>query len=154
MDNEARPTDCDDRLYNVRPVLNSFVTKFEDVYVPEQQILLDEGMIAWKQRLIFRVYMPDKLDRYVIKAYLVSESKSGYICSMEVHTGKSQPVKDLVLQLLGEQLFSKGYHLYQDSDYNSVELSEMPLGKNTYVCGTLRLNRGVSKETREKYKVH
>jgi hypothetical protein len=75
MDNEARPADCDDRLYNVRPVLNSLVTKFEDVYVPEQQILIDEGMIAWKQRLIFRVYMPDKLDRYVIKAYLVQSPR-------------------------------------------------------------------------------
>jgi hypothetical protein len=36
----------------------------------------DEVMIAWKGRLIFKVYLP-KSDRRVIKAYLLSESSSG-----------------------------------------------------------------------------
>ena len=37
----------------------------------------DEAMIAWKGRLIFEVYVPNKPDRRGIKAYLISESKSG-----------------------------------------------------------------------------
>jgi hypothetical protein len=53
----------------------------------------DKGMMAWKDQPIFKVYMPNNPDRYGIKAYLVSESKSGYICNMKVYTGKSQPVK-------------------------------------------------------------
>jgi len=36
----------------------------------------DEAMTALKGQIIFEVYMPDTPDRYGIKAYLVSESKS------------------------------------------------------------------------------
>jgi hypothetical protein len=43
-----------------------------------------------------------------MKAYLVCESKSGYVWNMEVYTGKSQPVKYMVLELLGAQLLNKG----------------------------------------------
>ena len=72
-DNEARSTDCDDRLYKVRPVLTFLVNKFQQVYVPEQ-ISIDEVMTVWKGRLIPKVYscMPDKPDRCGIKACLVS----------------------------------------------------------------------------------
>jgi len=48
----------------------------------------DEALIPWKDQLIFKVYVPDKPDSYGIKPYLVSESKSGYICNMEPYTGK------------------------------------------------------------------
>jgi hypothetical protein len=44
----------------VKPVLNFLVRKFQQVYVPEKQITIDEGMIAWNNQLIFTVYMPDK----------------------------------------------------------------------------------------------
>jgi len=55
--------------------------------------LRDESMTAWKGWLIFKVYIPNKPDRYGIKAYLVSESKSGYICNLEVYAGKSPSVR-------------------------------------------------------------
>jgi S-adenosylmethionine/arginine decarboxylase-like enzyme len=48
---------------------------------------------------------------------------------MEVYTGKSQPARNLVLELLGAQLLNKVYHLYQDNYYNSVKLSEILLEK-------------------------
>jgi len=50
-------------------------------------------MIAWKGWLISKVYIPNKPDKYGIKAYLVFETKSDYICNLEVHTGKSQSVR-------------------------------------------------------------
>jgi hypothetical protein len=59
------------------------------------------GIIVWKGRLIFKVYMPEKPDKEGNNAYLVSESKSGYMCNKEVYTGKSRPVKNLVFELLG-----------------------------------------------------
>jgi hypothetical protein len=59
------------------------------------------GIIVWKGRLMFEVYMPEKPDKEGSNAYLVSESKSGYMCNNEVYTGKSRPVKNLVFELLG-----------------------------------------------------
>ena len=48
-------------------------------YVPEKQVSVGEGMNVSKGQLIFKVYVPDKPDRYSVKAYLVSECNSGYI---------------------------------------------------------------------------
>jgi hypothetical protein len=84
-DNEVRPTDCEDRLYKVRSVLTSLVSTFQQVYVPEKQISIDEGMIAWKGCLIVNVYMPNKPGRCGIKACLVSEYGSGYIHTTQVY---------------------------------------------------------------------
>jgi len=36
-------------------------------------------MIVSKGQLIFKVYVPNNLDRYGMKAYLVSEGNSGYM---------------------------------------------------------------------------
>ena len=49
----------------------------------------DDAMIAWKGRLIFEVYMPSKPNRRGVKAYLISESKSGsyvvWMCILPNH---------------------------------------------------------------------
>jgi hypothetical protein len=50
----------------------------------------DEEMTAWKVPVILQVHVPEKPDKYGIKAYLDSKSKSGYIYyNMDVSTGKS-----------------------------------------------------------------
>jgi hypothetical protein len=77
------------QLIVTRPVLSFLLSKFKQVYDPEKQIPIGEGMIVLEDQLIFKVHMPDKPGRYDIKACLVLESKSGYICNMEVYAGKS-----------------------------------------------------------------
>jgi hypothetical protein len=59
---------------------------------------VDEGMTAWKDWFIFKVYMSAKPHRYGIKDYLICESQSGYICNMEVCTWMSHSVKNLVFR--------------------------------------------------------
>jgi hypothetical protein len=46
-------------------------------------------VIAWKDRLVFGVYMSDNTGRYGINTCLVSGFKSGYINNMEVYIDKS-----------------------------------------------------------------
>jgi hypothetical protein len=43
-DNEER--NVDDRLYKVRPLLDHFCELFGTVYIPNQSLALDEGMLA------------------------------------------------------------------------------------------------------------
>ena len=62
---------------------------------------IDEGMTAWKDWLIFQVYVCATPHRYVIKDYLICESQSGYMCNMEVYIGMSQSVKNLVFRTPG-----------------------------------------------------
>ena len=57
-DNEKRSPMCDDPLYKVRPIIDHFVAKFQEMYNPHENISIDEGMLSWRVRLGFRVYNP------------------------------------------------------------------------------------------------
>ena len=50
-------------------------------------------------------------------------------------------MQDIVMNLLGD-LVDKGYTLYMDNYYNSVELCGELLRRKTHTVGMLRKNRG------------
>ncbi len=50
--------------------------KFRDLYMLEDHISFDEGMLSWRGRLSFRVYMNNKPIKYGIKSYILADSHS------------------------------------------------------------------------------
>lgn len=56
-----------DRLYKVRPVVEYLVSKFKSVYIPEEHISIDEELLLWKGRLVFKQDIPLKRARFGIK---------------------------------------------------------------------------------------
>ena len=39
----ARGQPANDPLFKIRPVIDTFITKFQDVYTPEEQMTIDEA---------------------------------------------------------------------------------------------------------------
>ncbi|XP_069182972.1 piggyBac transposable element-derived protein 4-like [Procambarus clarkii] len=107
--------------------------------------------MAWRGRLSFKVYNPIKPEKYGVKQYMLVESISGYIYDFEVYCGIGKTVIETVTGLI-EPLMDKGYHLYMDNYYNSVNLSETLRERKVYTCGTIRLPRGTPKELQLKAK--
>ena len=146
-----------DPLFKVRPFLDMCVTKFRTVYAPKRDLSFDEGCCPFKGRLKFRVYNPAKPNKFHIKIYQVNESSSGYVVGMEIYCGKNGPTAansavlldpkagkttKLVVGLLQSvNLLHKGYHVYMDNYYSSVELYEELYYFETYACGTVRKDR-------------
>ena len=64
-----------DQLYKVRLVLNATLENSQRCYSPNKHIAIDEGMIAFKDRLSFRQYMPAKPTKYGIKVWMAVDSK-------------------------------------------------------------------------------
>lgn len=96
----------------------------------------------------FRQYIPSKRARYGIKAYVLSESESGYVYEHNIYVGQEQEnaaaaglsiTENIVLRLM-RSLLNFGYRLWMDNYYNSPSLARL-LALGTYVCGTLRSNR-------------
>jgi hypothetical protein len=141
----------EDRLYKIRPILDTVVNNFKSNYIPEREISLDEGMLCWRGHLHFHVYNLGKITKYGILVRMVCESMSGYICNMQIYDGKCGPLTETVGILL-EPYEEKGYHLYQDNYFNSVRLAEELLQKSIRVCGTIRVNRGLPKDMIEEAK--
>jgi hypothetical protein len=140
-----------DKLYKVRPVIDYLVNKFKSVYMPEQNISINEELLLWKGKLAFKQYIPLKRSRFGIKLFSLCEN-SGYLWNSSVYLGKEVYNEDrnipqrlgksvtIVIQLL-DSLMNKGYHLYVDNWYTGQELFNFLRANNTLACGTARKNR-------------
>lgn len=140
--NEPKP---DDRLFKIKPVINYFNNKMRQIYYPGKNLSLDESMVLWRGRLIFRQYIANKRHKYGIKLYMLIEP-SGLILNFVVYTGQFDEFRGkghagkVVLYLLKDFL-NKGQSVYMDNYYNSCELAQELLDKDTYYTGTLRYDR-------------
>ncbi|XP_033730088.1 piggyBac transposable element-derived protein 4-like, partial [Pecten maximus] len=97
-----------------------------------------------------RQYIPSKAAKFDINFWMLCEAATGYVLQMNVYRGRHfDPTPrgelqgtNVVLSLLRDSsLFNKGYHVFCDSFFTSINLASNPLAHNTYVTGTLRKNR-------------
>ena len=154
-----------DRLYKIRPVIDHLFEKFQSVYEPRRSICVDESLLLWKGRLLFRQYIPLKRAQFGIKVYLCCESdggmkgSGGYCYRFKVYAGKDDPVNEIrpvipddahhlsiseqMVVFLIAPLLDKGYHVYTDNWYTSLRLYLYLREKQTLACGTIRSNRGI-----------
>ena len=86
----------EDRLIKVRPLIDFFLRKFNEVYTPDKQLSVDEGILAFKGRLSFKVYNKDKPNKYGIKLYILAESLTGYVSNYNVYVGYSQTSRQFI----------------------------------------------------------
>jgi hypothetical protein len=139
-----------DRLSKVRNVLEKFVNNYQSVYTPGMKICVDESLIPWRERLIFRQYIPNKRHRYGIKVFKLCTDK-GYTYNLSVYCGKSKEkdkdVSETVVMDLTKGLLDNGRTLYTDNYYTSIPLAYRLKHRKTDLVGTLRTNRKyISKE--------
>jgi hypothetical protein len=147
-----------DRLYKIRALITQLNTKFEEVYIPSEYISLDESLLIWKGRLLFKQYVPMKRARYGIKQSVVAED-TGYVYRIKVYTGKEDQeatifgnyelsneteaktkTDKLVIYMLSGML-NKGYKLFVDNYYSSQKLFTFLHNHGTNACGTIAKNR-------------
>lgn len=135
------------KIYSIYAML---MQKFKAVYIPNQEISIDESLIAHKGLLGFKQYtIPKK--RFGIKLFNLCESESGYIWNSLIYTGKdtifmseyeNHERSTKIVMTLIHDLKGQGYLVTTDNYYTSPELAELLLNCRTDICGTLRASRG------------
>ena len=63
MDNSV---ESDDRLYRIQPIMDHLNNVMKKNYVPDKSLSIDESMMLWRGRLIFRQYIKNKKHKYGI----------------------------------------------------------------------------------------
>ena len=76
------------RLGKIQPIMDSLLTRFQEVYNPHKEVSVDEGMIPFKGRSSMKQYMPKKPVKRGFKVWMLADSHNGYVSSFEVYTGK------------------------------------------------------------------
>ena len=110
-----------DRLYKVRSLLLGVLENSQKAYEPSKNLSINEGMIAFKGRLLFREYMPAKLTKYGIKVWMAADSQNGYVNNFSGYLGKEAnapsvngPGYDVVMKMASPFL-KKHKHIFFDN---------------------------------------
>ena len=144
-----------DKLFKLRPFMDPLIKSFQRMFVPQQQLSIDEAMISFKGRLSFLQFLPKKPKKWGMKAWALADSKMGYVWNWKLYTGKeevaaTEPLGERVVIGLLNGLENKGYHVYCDNYYTSPSLCKRLLTLGFGFCGTVRLDRRNIPETFKK----
>ena len=132
-------------------------TNFGQSYKCGRDLSFDEGFCPYKGRVSFQCYNPSKPNKWHLKLFEVSDSRTGYVVAFDIYTGKnkthcaknadvqdpaSTQITKTVMGLLKKgnlYLLGKGHHVYMDNYYSSPDLFWELFSKETYACGTCRI---------------
>lgn len=149
-DNNEAPNREDpnyDRLWKIRKVFDTLNNKFSELYYPTEHIAVDEVIVLFKGRVIFRQYIPKKHKRFGIKIYKLNDTL-GYTYDMQVYLGKQKEMANenvsaihgTVLQLT-RRVEGVGHKLFMDNYFSSPILYDDLFERKINSCGTVRYNR-------------
>lgn len=77
------------KLYKIERFLKMFVDRCQHLKIPGEGICIDESLILFRGRLLFRQYIPNKRHRYGIKLFKLC-SAGGYTHNIQIYAGKNE----------------------------------------------------------------
>ncbi|XP_050316027.1 piggyBac transposable element-derived protein 4-like [Anthonomus grandis grandis] len=143
-----------DVLWKLRYIIDHLRDVFtKKTLYPFQDLCIDESLLLFKGRVIFKQYIPSKRHRFGIKFFLLCDCETGYVLDFIIYVGVATEIKkneyldkdigisgNIVLTFL-ERYLSKGHSLYVDNWYTSPTLFTYLHKNKTNACGTVRKNR-------------
>ena len=81
-------------LCKIIGLLDHFSNAMDNIYCPNKNISIDESMMLWKERLVFRQYVKNKRHKYGIKFYELCES-DGIVLKVKIYSGEKTLDKHL-----------------------------------------------------------
>ena len=141
-----------DRLWKVRDILSMLFSRYSKFFYPFQKLVIDESLMLYKGRLIFKQYIPSKRHRFGIKLFVLCDCETGIVLDMLVYTAtdldipkarKDDPMgmSGAIVKKLMAPYMGKGHILYTDNWYTSPALCQFLYDSKTGSCGTVRTNR-------------
>ena len=132
----------------IQPFIDLLIPLFQRYLNPARELSIDEAMIAFRGRVAFRQYIRGKPQPWGIKAYVLSESRSGYMYNLVIYYGKETQLitapglnhTTRVILTAMTPLANMGYDLYTDRFYTSPIVAD-ELKINTTVTGTVMVNK-------------
>jgi len=109
-------------------------------YNPSENLAVDEVIVKYRGRVIFRQYIPKKRKCFGIKIYKLCD-EAGYTCAMRVYLGKdSQSATDNMTTTHATiRVEGLGHKLFMDNFFSSPRLFDDLDGHKINSCRTVGL---------------
>ena len=132
-----------DKLWKLRPLLDSLNNNFIKFYDIKQEQSIDESMILFKGRSCLKQYCPMKPIKRGFKMWVRADS-DGYMSRFEVYQGKGTGIgregfglgESVVLNLC-EDILGKGHKVFFDNYFTSLPILAHLRRNETWSCGTI-----------------
>ncbi|GBP03501.1 PiggyBac transposable element-derived protein 4 [Eumeta japonica] len=137
-----------DRLAPIRDVWEKFIENCKKWYKPGSYITVDEQLVGFRGRCPFRMYIPNKPNKYGLKLVMVADSSTKYMCNAIPCMGKNtntgnEPLANYFVKELCKPYQGSNRNITMDNWFTLVPLAAELL-KPPYkftVVGTLRSNK-------------
>jgi len=125
-DNRNEPDRTDknfDRLCKVQDLFEILNGTFSKFYNPSENLVIDEVIVSFKGRVIFKQNIPKKRKQFGIKIFKLCDS-SGYRYDTKVYLGKDRQrrAQHVTATELTRKTEGHGHKLYMDNFISSPEL--------------------------------
>ncbi|XP_066965651.1 piggyBac transposable element-derived protein 4-like [Macrobrachium rosenbergii] len=127
------------RDWKIRKLLDMILVQYQSIYKSGSDVIIDESMVPFRGRVIFRQYIPGKSHKYGCKLFKLC-TPDGYTLNMELYTGVGvatpplSKTESLVVRLLANHM-DMGVTLFADNYYISSFLESIFFsGRLTYVA--------------------
>ena len=91
QDPQYNPNDPDrDRLFKIRTLMDMVRQKFNSVYYPPENLTVDESLVLYKGRLLFKQYIRTKSARHGIKIFELATA-DGILLDFMIYQGNIEP---------------------------------------------------------------
>jgi Transposase IS4 len=153
VQNQDHSADNYSPSYKIAKVLQDYLeNRYLKLFVPGQQLSLDETLIQAFGRIEFKVRIVTKAARYVIKIYVITDAATAFVLWVVIYTGKTTYYSDLdslqdrlkmvqVVNCLVEPFVGTHRTIYINRFYTSLDLLKSLAEKQLYVTGTMLANR-------------
>ena len=135
------------RLWKMGKIFEIVDRTFSKFYNPSEHLTIDQVVVLFKGRVVFKHCMPKKRKCFLMKIYKLCDS-NGYTYEMKVHLEKDQQraaphltAAHAIVTELTRKVEGRGHKLYLDSFFSSPALFDDLTKKKINCCGTVKPNR-------------
>lgn len=111
-----------DRFAPIRKIWEDFIANCKKWYKPSSYVTIDEQLVGFRGRCPFRMYIPNKPNKYGIKIVMVADSNSRYAYNATPYLGKGTDTGNLSLGMyfvkhLCEPFYGSNRNITMDNGY-------------------------------------
>ncbi|XP_047506781.1 piggyBac transposable element-derived protein 4-like [Pieris napi] len=137
-----------DKFAPIREFWEKFIGHCKQWYKPSSYLTIDEQLVGFRGRCPFRIYIPNKPNKYGIKIVMVADSNSKYVYNATPYLGKgtncdNMPLATHFVKQLCEPVYGTNRNITMDNWFTSVPLASELL-QDPYkltLVGTIRSNK-------------